>query len=153
MSSIMDRSSNPYWPVQVGVVLVAAYLVMGGGWTRLVGTKFEATGEDPRWDRAVEVSQATKQPGLVLVTADWCGGCQWLHNNVLNQPKVRAEMAHYTFFKVDMTKPTPAAVAILRKLGVDSYPTVIRYNQDGREAGRKQITSAENMADWLHGGY
>ena len=148
----MERESFIPWPAQVAVAIVGIYLVTGG-WTQLFGTKFEATGEDPRWDRAVEVSQATKQPGLVLVTADWCGGCQWLHHNVLNQSKVRAEMAHYTFFKVDMTKPTPAAIAISRKLGVDSYPTVIRYDLNGREAGRKQITSAEKMADWLHGGY
>jgi len=148
----MERESYIPWQAQVAIAIVGIYLVTGG-WTRIFGTKFEATGEDPRWDRAVEVSQATKQPGLVLVTADWCGGCQWLRNNVLNQPKVRAEMAHYTLLKVDMTKPTPAAIAISRKLGVDSYPTVIRYDQDGHEAGRKQITSADNMTDWLRSGY
>ena len=123
-------------------------------WRYLRGSSsFTADGVDPRWDRAVEISQATKQPGLVLVTADWCGGCQFLHNNVLSRSDIRREIAEkYTFFKLDMTDPGEVAIKKANQLGVHVYPTLIRYDETGRETDRQHGMTPQAMLDWLHDG-
>jgi len=125
-----------------------------GVWRWIRGSStFTADGIDARWDRAVEISQATKQPGLVLVTADWCGGCQYLHANVLSRSDVKREIAEkYTFYKLDMTEPSQAAIAKSNQLGVHVYPTLIRYDQNGKESDRRNGMTAEMMLDWLHDG-
>lgn len=123
-------------------------------WRYLKGySTFTADGVDPRWDRAVEISHATKQPGLVLVTADWCGGCQYLHNNVLSRSDIRHEIAEkYTFFKLDMTEPGDVAIRKANQLGVHVYPTLIRYDASGKESDRQHGMTPQAMLDWLRDG-
>ena len=62
---------------------------------------------------------------LVLdFTADWCPTCKLLERTVLTPPRVAQWGARHkaVFMKVDLTRQTPPAMALLRALGSQSIP-------------------------------
>ncbi|OLN29651.1 Cytochrome c-type biogenesis protein DsbD, protein-disulfide reductase [Desulfovibrio sp. DV] len=62
---------------------------------------------------------------LVLdFTADWCPTCKLLERTVLTPPRVAQWAARHkaVFMKVDLTRQTPPAMALLRALGSQSIP-------------------------------
>ncbi len=106
---------------------------------------------DPSWDAAVEYRDKT-EPTLVIFTADWCGPCRALHANVLFRPDIQDELSHYNVYTVDMTQPSAEVRAHAHKLGVNAYPTMIRYGVDGKETDRRHGGSPEDMLAWLRAG-
>lgn len=62
---------------------------------------------------------------LVLdFTADWCPTCKVLERTVLTPPRLTLWSEHHktVFMKVDLTRQTPPAMALLRALGSQSIP-------------------------------
>ena len=130
--------------------LVCVVLAVGvGAYMFKSRSKFEPDG-DPSWNSAVEQSQASGQPGLVLFTADWCGGCRYLHDNVLSRPDVRSELNdHHTFVTIDLTNPSQADSDRATKFHVSGIPTLIRFNADGKEVSRTHGLPPEKMLAWM----
>lgn len=65
------------------------------------------------------------QDNLVLdFTADWCPTCKVLERTVLTPPRLTlwGERHKAVFMRVDLTRQTPAAMALLRALGSQSIP-------------------------------
>ena len=133
------------------LVAAAVGIVAFLGWrTFFPKSTFAADGIDPAWDRQVAISQATNRPALVLFTASWCGACRNLHENVLSRSEVRqAIYEKYTFVTVDMTEPSQATMQRAEKCGVNAYPTLIRFDADGRESDRTHGMSPDAMIAWL----
>ncbi|MHC1712652.1 MAG: protein-disulfide reductase DsbD family protein [Solidesulfovibrio sp.] len=64
---------------------------------------------------------------LVLdFTADWCPTCKVLERTVLTPPRLTlwGDRHKAVFMKVDLTRQTPAAMALLKALGSQSIPVV-----------------------------
>ena len=73
---------------------------------------------------------------LVLdFTADWCPTCKLLERTVLTPPRVTQWGTRHkaVFMKVDLTRQTPPAMALLRALGSQSIP-VAAFFPAGRDA-------------------
>uniref|UniRef100_I2PYF5 Thiol:disulfide interchange protein n=1 Tax=Desulfovibrio sp. U5L TaxID=596152 RepID=I2PYF5_9BACT len=73
---------------------------------------------------------------LVLdFTADWCPTCKLLERTVLTSARVAqwAARRQAVFMKVDLTRQTPEAMALLRALGSQSIP-VAAFFPAGRDA-------------------
>lgn len=70
------------------------------------------------------LTSLTSSPLLVEFTADWCPTCKVLERTVLTPETLRGLVATYDLqlMKVDMTRPDPAAEALLRALGSVSIP-------------------------------
>lgn len=49
---------------------------------------------------------------------------------------------------VDMTVPTATNTSRAKKCVVEAYPTLIRYNADGRESGRTRGRAPEETLQW-----
>jgi thiol:disulfide interchange protein len=116
-------------------------------------TKFAADSPDPSWNEAATLSHESGQPAVVLFTADWCPACQNLHSNILSRDDVQHELnAHYIFYTVDLTDPSPEVAARSQKFGVRYIPLLIRYDKNGNETGRTNPASAEQLIEWLKDG-
>lgn len=70
-------------------------------------------------------------PLLVEFTADWCPTCKVLERTVLTSDTLTPLIQKYnlTLMKVDMTRPNPAAEALLRALGSVSIPVTAIFTQ------------------------
>jgi thiol:disulfide interchange protein len=132
-----------------GILLV----VLGGLVFYHIGnrpTTFAADGADPDWDSAVN-SRDTSKPTVVFFTATWCPYCQELSSGVLARPEVQEYLDHhYNFHTVELT--TPGGANRAEKFGVNSFPTLIRYNTEGHETSRIHNSSQETLMAWFKAG-
>src|SRR4051812_5852229 len=88
-------------------IIVLAVLLAIGAWRHFHSSSSFAADGDPTWDCAVEYSQSTHRPGLVLFTANGGGACRYLHANVLSRSDVEQAIANrYTMITIDLTGPT-----------------------------------------------
>jgi len=132
------------------IVAILAVLLGIAAWRGFHPASSFAVDGDPTWDRAVEVSQSTGRPGLVLFTAGWCGACRQLHSQVLTRDDVREAIdSRFTFVTVDLTGPTETNQVRASKCGVKAIPTLIRYDKDGRETARTHGMDPQAMLKWL----
>jgi thiol:disulfide interchange protein len=115
-------------------------------------SSFAADGTDPSWDAAVENRDVDK-PTLVIFSAQWCGYCRQLENDVLSRSEIQNELRHrYNVHFVDLTSPTPDVQRHASKLGVSAIPLLIRYDAKGHETDRIHGESAEDLLRWLKAG-
>jgi len=116
-------------------------------------TTFAADGMDSNWDAAVQRSQGSGQPTVVLFSANWCSACQSLHRNVLSRGDVWGELqSHYNFYTVDLSNPSPQVQAHAHKFGVEFIPLMIRYDVNGKETDRTNYLGPAEMIAWLKAG-
>ena len=86
-------------------------------------------------------SERLGKDNLVLdFTADWCPTCKLLERTVLTPPRLTEwERRHkVVFMKVDLTRQTPPAMALLRALGSQSIP-VAAFFPAGEQATRPLV--------------
>ena len=119
-----------------GLFLGLIALVVAGG-----GLTFALTYAPPaeaEWVAYTPESFAERlgKDNLVLdFTADWCPTCKLLERTVLTPPRVAQWGTRHkaVFMKVDLTRQTPPAMALLRALGSQSIP-VAAFFPAGRDA-------------------
>jgi thiol:disulfide interchange protein len=113
-------------------------------------TVFAADGTDPGWDALVTRASRDRKPAVVLFTANWCPACRGLWAGALASTDVQTILrSERTLVVVDMTVPTPLNQARSKAFGVTAIPTMIRFDDDGRETGRTHGMSAAEMVKWL----
>ena len=104
---------------RLGVVAVMVVVLLCGWKLLHPSATFAADGADPDWDQAVTESHESNKPVIVIFTASWCPACQLLQSEDLSRDDVRDELdEHYVLFRVDLTRPSPAAAAHAKALGV-----------------------------------
>ncbi|MBI4805809.1 MAG: thioredoxin family protein [Desulfovibrio sp.] len=76
------------------------------------------------FDKATFHQMLGKEDLLVDFTADWCPTCKALEKTVLRPPAVARLQKRYGFkaIRVDLTRESPEAMALLRSLGSASIP-------------------------------
>jgi thiol:disulfide interchange protein DsbD len=77
------------------------------------------------------------RPLLMDFTASWCAACKEIEKLTFSDPRVKEEAGRFLAVKVDATNDEdPAVEATMRSLGVVGLPTVILFDQQGKEAQR-----------------
>lgn len=100
-----------------------------------------SSGKDGQGARASASSAAhdertSDEPELILFTNRYCLGCQAVEHDVLPDPAVQIELAHWRFRIIDTATPEGAAIATRRHVSVT--PVVIGFDQAGREVLRSE---------------
>lgn len=94
-------------------------------------------GGDPWYDGdlagALEEAAASDRIVLVGFTTEWCVWCRRLETDTLADPSVRAALAGFVPVKVDAERE---GAELARRLGVDSYPTIVFLDRQGEEVER-----------------
>jgi thiol:disulfide interchange protein DsbD len=103
-------------------------------------------------DRAVADAGARERPALVYFTADWCVSCKVIERTVFEDPAVIAGLSNTDLIKVDVTRSTPEARALLERHGVVGPPTMIFLSPSATEAPGSRLIgemSAQDVASAL----
>jgi thiol:disulfide interchange protein len=102
------------------------------------------------WDAAVEQSNRTGKPALVLFTADWCGPCQAFKSQVLCDADVQKYLReNYTLVVVDVTDRTGPNAQRAAERNVRGIPALILYDGSGQEVARAGGMPADALIAWL----
>jgi thiol:disulfide interchange protein DsbD len=123
-------------PLRRAGAAVAALVVAGGGLAfALTYAPPAETGWVPYTPEALERHMG-KDNVVLDFTADWCPTCKLLERTVLTPSRVAqwAPRHRTVFMRVDLTRQTPPAMALLRALGSQSIP-VVAFFPAGEKAG------------------
>ena len=93
--------------------------------------------------------QSAKRPVMVLFTADWCGNCVALKEEIFTQQDVVAELAVFEKIEVDMTASTDADLALLKQYGLFGPPALLFYDRNHKELVDYQIVGYKEKAPLL----
>ncbi len=123
-------------PLRRAGAAVAALVVAGGGLAfALTYAPPAETGWVAYTPEALE-RHLGKENVVLDFTADWCPTCKLLERTVLTPPRVAQWASRHktVFMRVDLTRQTPPAMALLRALGSQSIP-VVAFFPAGEKAG------------------
>jgi len=79
---------------------------------------------------------SNRQKVIVDFTADWCVPCRELKMFTFSDPQVIKASAEYLLLKVDFTRSDEAKNKIKKEFGAKGVPTVIIFDETGKEANR-----------------
>ena len=133
-SQVMQGGRGPsiVWIVAVLLVVVAwagAMALRGGGEKQVL------VGWADGMPAGQQIAQETDRPMIVLFTATWCGYCQTLKKDVLNQPAVQdALRAGFVPVQIDMTDRSSANpnAPVAQQYNISGYPTVLAMSPEGQ---------------------
>lgn len=84
-----------------------------------------ATGTD-NYKNAYEETQETGKPLVVLVGADWCPGCQTMHNSVMPELASRGDLKKVSFAQVNTDREGTLANQLMAG---NRIPQLIMYTK------------------------
>lgn len=117
----MHLAQNAFRSALLGL---AALAVAGGGLTFALAYAPPGEAEWVAYTPEAFAERLGKDNLVLDFTADWCPTCKLLERTVLTPPRVTQWGARHkaVFMKVDLTRQTPPAMALLRALGSQSIP-------------------------------
>jgi hypothetical protein len=83
-----------------------------------------------------DAARASNEPELILFTNRYCLGCQAVEHDVLPDPAVQIELAHWRFRIIDTATPEGAAIATRRH--VSMTPVIVGFDRAGHEVLRSE---------------
>ena len=137
---IFGRGANlSHGPVRRLGSTLAALAVAGGGLAFALTYAPPAEGQWIAYTPEAFSERLGKDNLVLDFTADWCPTCKLLERTVLTPPRLTEwERRHkVVFMKVDLTRQTPPAMALLRALGSQSIPVAAFF--PAGEAAKKPI--------------
>ncbi len=137
-------------PVQIGLVVIAALLVVGALAPRLFGGGSVAPtpsvfDTSVSLDEALQRSDESGRPVFALVTADWCPPCQSLKRNALTDARVQGLIERSTV-PVYITDKNGHDV---ERLGVSAFPTSFILRNGEVLASLRGAAAPDRYLEWL----
>ncbi len=95
---------------------------------------------EPAWlfdeEAAFATARELGKPVMMDFWAAWCAACVELDERTYNQPAIRALAGDFVAVKMDLTERNATNDARARRYGVVGMPTVLFFDQQGREIER-----------------
>jgi thiol:disulfide interchange protein DsbD len=98
---------------------------------------------------AVALVKETGRPMMVDFTATWCTACKQLDKFTFSEESVRKELAGFVLLKIDCTEETFDNMALQKKYGSKSLPTVAFVNKDGELLSDLTLYTFEKPEEFL----
>jgi tetratricopeptide (TPR) repeat protein len=121
-----------------GILVLAVGLVVVFGTAWMV-YRYRAGPTQIVWARTLSEATAKARAGdrLIItdVYTDWCGWCKEMDVRTWNHPAVIERSENYVFLKLN-AETEPDGVALQKRFGVVSYPTVLLLDSRGEEFER-----------------
>lgn len=97
------------------------------------------------WDEARQTASKTNKPLLAVFSAEWCGPCQYMIENVFNQGEVITALGAWVPVYLDAEKGDNPELAT--RYGISAFPTFVMFNSKGQEEGR--MSGARQSEDFV----
>lgn len=114
-------------------VLILATLVMAFGFS-YNNRDYKNSGIvffEGTWEEALQKAKAEKKLIFLDAYASWCGPCKMMKRRTFSDPKVGEQFNKY-FISVAIDMEQGEGPELARKFQVDSYPTLIFLQPDGK---------------------
>lgn len=99
-------------------------------------------------DLKSRLAAASGQPVLLDLYADWCVACKEFEHKTFPDPLVQQRFANMVLLQADVTANDAQDVALLNDLKVLGLPTLILFDNTGREVTGTRVTGFMGPADF-----
>ena len=100
-----------------------------------------------------ELQQALAENNKSLVMldlyADWCVACKEFEKETFSDPRVQKTFGDMLLLQVDMTKNSEENRALMTKYKVLGLPTILFFNQDGKEIEESRVNGFMPPVEFL----
>ena len=100
-----------------------------------------------------ELQQALAENNKSLVMldlyADWCVACKEFEKETFSDPRVQKNFGDMLLLQVDMTKNSEENRALMTKYKVLGLPTILFFNQDGKEIEGSRVNGLMPPVEFL----
>lgn len=106
---------------------------------------------DFRTDEATALAEAkaSGKPVLIDFTAEWCGACRELDEQVFSHPDVRERLKAFVPLRLDVTAEGPESLALLQKYGVVSLPAILFVDRNGKVLEKPRVSGLLTPDEFL----
>ncbi len=87
------------------------------------------------------------KPILLDFYADWCVECKRMEVTTFEDPEIQAALANTHLLQLDLTDNTVAQQAVLKSLGVHAPPTMLFFDNQGKEHRNHRLIGYVNATD------
>ncbi|MFC0227615.1 protein-disulfide reductase DsbD [Serratia aquatilis] len=151
---VLSLKSSSGWVRVMQVILLAA-LVMAArplqDWAFGNTTAQEAVQPHLNFTRINNIAQldlalqqAQGKPVMLDLYADWCVACKEFEKYTFSDPVVQAKLANTLLLQADVTANNSEQVALLKHLKVLGLPTILFFDETGRELPSARVTGFMN---------
>ena len=94
---------------------------------------------------------AENNKSLVMLDlyADWCVACKEFEKETFSDPRVQKNFGDMLLLQVDMTKNSEENRALMTKYKVLGLPTILFFNQDGKEIEGSRVNGFMSPVEFL----
>ena len=86
------------------------------------------------------LKQHPNKIAMLDLYADWCVACKEFEHKTFADPQVQTVLSDVLLLRVDMTNNSESNRTLMKALAVTGLPTIIFFNQQGKEIQAQRIT-------------
>ena len=86
------------------------------------------------------LKQHPNKIAMLDLYADWCVACKEFEHKTFADPQVQSALSDVLLLRVDMTNNSESNRTLMKALAVTGLPTIIFFNQQGKEIQAQRIT-------------
>lgn len=111
--------------------------------------KFIIVRNESDLNKQLLIAQSKHQPVILDFYADWCESCVSMDNNVFKLPDVQKMLGHFVLLRADLSENTQADEMLLKRYDVIAPPTVVFFDNQGREINGERIVGEVNAKEFV----
>jgi thiol:disulfide interchange protein DsbD len=100
-------------------------------------------------DRQLTTAKTLNKPVLLDFYADWCESCVAMDKNVFTVPYVMQSLNPFILLRADLSANTAEEEALLKNYGVIAPPTILFFNNQGKEVNSQRIVGELSAQEFL----
>ncbi len=101
----------------------------------------------------MQLQAAQGKKVMLDLYADWCVACKEFEKYTFSDPMVQQKLSEMVVLQIDMTHNSPENSALMKHFQVLGLPTILFFDEQGRELTQSRITgflAAQPFLDWLN---
>ena len=95
------------------------------------------------------LAQTEHKPAILDFYADWCESCVLMDKNVFSMPDVKHALDNFILLRADLSENNEADDVMLKNFAVVAPPTVIFFNNVGKEVNSRRIIGELNAQEFV----
>lgn len=100
-------------------------------------------------DKQLSLARAAGKPVMLDFYADWCESCVAMEKNVFSMPDVKKSIDSFILLRADLSENTAADEALLKNYEVIAPPTVLFFNDQGKEVNSHRIVGELSANEFM----
>lgn len=96
------------------------------------------------------IARSNNKPVLLDFYATWCASCVAMDQDVFDLPAVQKALSQFVLLRADLSANNSADELLLKTYSIVAPPTVLFFNNKGKEVNSRRIVGEVNAKDFLN---